>query len=127
MNSCLALDMNCWPPNYPNPDPTGALNDMPSFLKTVLIQQPSQVILMFDQLLDPQFGYNAKAVNRSAGKHCGAYAREFSARHRKGRNGLGGSILYTDYHVEWKATVWKDDWPENLEVPPRSDMNWFPY
>ena len=127
MNSCLELDANCWPPYHPYSDPTGGRNDMPGFLKTILIKQPSQVYLLFDQLLDPKFGYNANQINRSAGQHCGAYAREFSARHRKGKNGLGGSILYCDYHVEWKASVWKDDWPADLEVPPRSDTNWFPY
>lgn len=127
MNSCLELDANCWPPYHPYGDPTGSRNDMPSFLKTTQIKQPSQAILLFDQLLDPKYGYNTNKVNPSAGKHCGAYAREFSARHRKGKNGLGGSILFNDYHVEWKASVWKEDWPEDLEVPPRSDANWFPY
>ena len=127
MNSCLELDTNCWPPYHPYSDPTGGKNDMPSFLKTTRIKQPSQVILLFDQLLDPEYGYNANRVNRSAGKHCGAYPREFSARHGKSKGQLGGSVLFADHHVEWKKSVWKDDWPEDLEVPPRNDFNWFPY
>jgi prepilin-type N-terminal cleavage/methylation domain-containing protein len=85
MNSCLELDANCWPPYHPYSDPEGGRNDMPSFLKTTLIRQPSQVFLLFDQLLDPKLGYNARQLNRSAGQHCGAYPREFSSRHRKGK------------------------------------------
>ena len=127
MNSCLELDRNCWPPYHPYTDPTGGRNDMPSFLNTGLIRRPSGVILLFDQLLDPQYGYNANRLNRSAGRYCGAYPREFSARHRKGRSGLGGSILFCDYHVEWRQSVWKEDWPGDLEVPPRNDSDWFPY
>jgi prepilin-type N-terminal cleavage/methylation domain-containing protein len=127
MNSCLELDDNCWPPNYPYTNPTGGTNNMPSFLNTALIRFSSRVILLYDQLLDPRLGYNGIKLNRSAGRYCGAYPREFSARHRKGKNGLGGSILFCDYHVEWKKSVWKEDWPDDLEVPPRNDTNWFPY
>ena len=127
MNSCLELDDNCWPPNWPYTDPTGGTNNMPSFLNTALIRFPSRVILLYDQLLDPELGYDGIKLNRSAGRYCGAYPREFSARHRKGKNGLGGSILFCDYHVEWEKSVWKEDWPDDLEVPPRNDTNWFPY
>ena len=127
MNSCLELDDNCWPPNYPYTDPAGGTNNMPSFLNTALIRFPSRVILLYDQLLDPALGYDGTKLNRSAGRYCGAYPREFSARHRKGNDGLGGSILFCDHHVEWKKSVWKEDWPEDLEVPPRCDTNWFPY
>jgi len=127
MNSCLELDGNCWPPYFPYTDPTGGTNNMPSFLNAALIRFPSRVILLYDQLLDPQLGYDGIKLNRSAGRYCGAYPREFSARHRKGNNGLGGSILFCDYHVEWKKSVWKEDWPDDLEVPPRNDTNWFPY
>ena len=127
MNSCLELDDNCWPPYHPYIDPTGGTNNMPSFLDAAKIRNVSGVILLYDQLLDPKYGYNANKLNRSAGRYCGAYPREFSARHRKGKNGLGGSILFCDYHVEWKKSVWKADWPDDLEVPPRNDTNWFPY
>ena len=128
MNSCLELDSGCWPPSYPHlPDPSGRINNMPSFLKTTLIRKPSGVILLYDQLLDPEFGYNTKLLNRSAGRYCGAYPREFSVRHRKGKNGLGGFILFSDYHIEWKKTVWKEHWPNDLEVPPGDDRNWYPY
>ena len=128
MNSCLELDSDCWPPSYPHlPDPDGRTNNMPSFLKTALIRGPSEVILLYDQLLDPKYGYNARILNRSAGKHCGGYPREFSVRHRKGKKGLGGYILFCDYHIEWKKSVWKDTWPEDLEVPPGDDRNWYPY
>lgn len=128
MNSCLELDSDCWPPSYPSRfDPSGRTNNMPSFLQTGLIRKPSSVILMYDQLLDPKYGYNANKLNPSAGKHCGAYPREFSARHRKGGKGLGGLILFCDYHVEWRKSVWKEDWPNDLEVPPGDDRNWYPY
>jgi len=127
MNSCLGLDENCWPPYHPYIDPTGGTNNMPSFLNIALIRHPSRVILLYDQLLDPRLGYNGNRLNRSAGRYCGAYPREFSARHRKSKNGLGGSILFCDCHVEWKKSVWKEDWPDDLEVPPRNDVNWFPY
>jgi len=127
MNSCLELDSDCWPPNYPYSDPTGRTNNMPSFLQTNLIKMPSNVFLLYDQLLDPEYGYNANILNPSAGKHCGAYPREFSARHRKGENGLGGFVLFTDYHIEWKKSVWNESWPDDLEVPPGDDKNWYPY
>ena len=127
MNSCLELDDNCWPPYFPYTDPTGGTNNMPSFLNTALIRYSSRVILLYDQLLDPALGYDGVKLNRSAGRYCGAYPREFSARHRKGNKGLGGSLLFCDYHVEWKKSVWKEDWPYDLEVPPRNDINWFPY
>jgi hypothetical protein len=125
MNSCLELDEHCWPP-YSKSGSAGG-NDMPSFLNTALIRYPQRVILMFDQLLDPREGYDGKLMNRSAGKHCGSYAKAFSARHRRGKNELGGHILYCDYHVELIGSVWKDGWPEDLEVPPRSDHDWYPY
>ncbi len=127
MNSCLELDDNCWPPCYPDPDPICGINDMPSFLNTSLIRHPSRVILLFDQLLDPNYGYDANHLNRSAGEHCGAYPRDFSIRHRRNKQGLGGFILFCDYHIEWKKSVWKEHWPDDLEVPPRDDINWFPY
>ena len=122
MNSCLELDTNCrwW-------ESEGCSEPMPSFLNSMLIKKPDQVILLFDQLLDPGLGYDGKMLNRQAGKYCGAYPREFSARHAKGGGVLGGFILYCDNHVEWKSSVWKADWPENLYVPPRNDMDWFPY
>ncbi|MBN1766047.1 MAG: type II secretion system protein [Sedimentisphaerales bacterium] len=122
MNSCLELDENCWSPHN---DPTG--NTMPSFLKSTLIQQPARVILLFDQLLDPRRGYGGDKMNSSAGKYCGSYPKAFSARHAKRGDALGGSILFCDSHVEWTETVWKEDWPEDLEVPPRGDINWYPY
>ena len=121
MNSCLELDENCWH----NPDEPG--ENMPSFLKTSLIHRAERVVLVFDQLLDPSKGYDAERVYKSAGKHCGSYPKAFSARHSKIGGTLGGLILYCDYHVEWKETVWKSDWPDDLEVPPRSDYNWYPY
>ena len=127
MNSCLELDRNCWPPYYPYIDPTGGTNNMPSFLNTALIRHPSRVILLYDQLLDPRLGYDGNKLNRSAGNYCGSYPRAFSARHAKPTGLLGGSILYCDYHVEWKESVWKVDWPDDLEVPPRNDPDWYPY
>jgi len=122
MNSCLELDTNCrwW-------ESQGCNSPMPSFLNTTSIKQPHRVILLFDQLLDPGLGYDGKIVNRKAGKYCGAYPREFSARHAKPGGILGGFILYCDYHVGWKPSVWKPDWPEDLYVPPRDDLDWFPY
>ena len=121
MNSCLELDENCR--HHPE-DTTG---NMPSFLKTSLIRCPEQVVLLFDQLLDPRKGFDGKRLNRSAGAYCGSYPKAFSARHAKSSQGVGGSILYCDNHVEWQSSVWKDDWPKELEVPPREDADWYPY
>jgi len=121
MNSCLELDRNCWR----HPEDTSV--PMPSFLKTTLIQNPAGVVLLFDQLLDPRKGYNAQHLYRSAGKHCGVYPKSFSARHARSGGTLGGSLLFCDTHVEWKDTVWKPHWPEDLEVPPRTDRQWYPY
>jgi competence protein ComGC len=121
MNSCLELDENCWH------NPEDLSGPMPSFLNVVLIRNPHRVILLFDQLLDPRLGYNGNKLNRSAGEHCGSYPKAFSARHAKPNGALGGSILYCDYHVEWTETVWKPQWPDDLEVPPRDDPDWYPY
>jgi type II secretory pathway pseudopilin PulG len=120
MNSCLALDENCWH------NPTDDLGPMPSFLKTSLIRMPGRLGVLFDQLLDPRFGYNGKRRERSAGQHCGSYPKAFSSRHRRG-SVLGGSILFGDYHVEWRESIWKPAWPVDLEVPPRDDLDWYPY
>jgi hypothetical protein len=122
MNSCLELDRNCWPPHD---EPRG--NNMPSFLNTSKIRNPALVILLFDQLLDPKKGYGGEKLNRSAGRYCGSYPKAFSARHAKGGGLLGGSVLYCDYHVQWTETLWKPEWPDDLEVPPRRDLNWYPY
>lgn len=121
MNSCLELDGNCWRA----PGDGGV--PMPSFLKRSEIVSPSRVILLFDQLLDPRRAYDGTKEYRSAGKHCGSYPKSFSARHARSRSKLGGSILFCDYHVEWRESVWKPHWPADLEVPPRDDSDWFPY
>jgi len=121
MNSCLELDRSCWPPY------DGRGWPMPSFLKTDLIVTPSRVHLLFDQLLNPALAYDATSTYSSAGKHCGSYPKAFSARHARPRSLLGGSILFCDYHVEWTESVWKPEWPADLEVPPRDDPNWYPY
>lgn len=123
MNSCLELDENCWPPH----GFAGPGWQMPSFLNVETVKNPGRLILLFDQLLDPWQGYNGKKYDGTAGKYCGSYPKAFAARHAKPRTPLGGNILYCDYHVEWTASVWKDDWPENLEVPPAGDPDWFPY
>ena len=122
MNSCLELDENCWPPHGAK----GTDWRMPSFLKMTSIKRPIRLILLFEQLLDPRKGYGGKGYDATAGKYCGSYAKAFSARHRRPGGLLGGSILYCDYHVEWKETVWKDEWPDDLEVPPFGDPDWYP-
>ncbi len=125
MNSCLELDSSCWPP-YDKP----VGNTMPSFLNVNSIKYPVRVILLFDQLLDPEKGYGGYKTNPSAGKYCGAYPRDFSATHFKKRGSLGGEVLFCDYHVEWKETVWKPDWPitdPKFQAPPRTDLDWYPY
>ena len=122
MNSCLELDENCWSPHGCQ----GAEWHMPSFLSITSIRNPARLILLFDQLLDPGKGYGGRKYNPTAGKYCGSYPKAFSARHSKPRGLLGGSILYCDYHVEWKASVWKPDWPKDLEVPPLGDRDWYP-
>lgn len=120
MNSCLELDRNCY-------RPYGGGETMPSFLHRGQIQSPSRAILLFDQLLDPAKGYGGARKNRSAGKHCGSYPKDFAVRHARGLSGQGGSILYCDASVRWVETVWKDDWPADMKCPPRDDTDWFPY
>ena len=122
MNSCLELDENCWPP-YGCTDGNW---HMPSFLQTTSIRNPSRLILLFDQLLDPNKGYGGAKYNATAGKYCGSYPKAFAARHARPGQPLGGSILYCDYHVEWKQTVWNPEWPDDLEVPPLGDQDWYP-
>ena len=120
MNSCLELDENCWPAD-------GGSEPMPSFLKTDRIVKPYRVVLLFEQLLRPSLGYGGQARYPTAGKYCGSYPKAFSARHARSGESLGGSIMHCDYHVEFRSTVWKPDWPADLEVPPREDPEWFPY
>ncbi len=121
MNSCLELDANAWQPEEYSGSP------MPSFLDTGKIFWPARVITLFDQLLDPEQGFDGNVLYRGAGKHCGSYPKAFSARHGRGGKKPGGNILYADGHVECKDSVWKPEWDVNLEVPPRSDGNWYPY
>ena len=121
MNSCLELDSNAWPP------PKGIGYPMPSFLVASRVAQPSRAILLFDQLLDPRKGFDAKEVYRAAGKYSGSYPKSFAARHRHGQSGLGGNILYCDGHASWNQSVWHEDWDPDQEVPPRDDPNWYPY
>jgi hypothetical protein len=122
MNSCLELDENCWPP-YGS---TGTNWHMPSFLNVASIKNPGRLIVLFDQLLDPEKGYGGRISNPTAGKYCGSYPKAFSARHSRPGGLLGGSILYADYHVQWINSVWKSDWPDDLEVPPLGDPDWYP-
>jgi prepilin-type N-terminal cleavage/methylation domain-containing protein/prepilin-type processing-associated H-X9-DG protein len=121
MNSCLELDSNAWAPPGPSDYP------MPSFLNTSKISEPHRVILLFDQLLDPMKGFDAKVVYRGAGKHCGSYPKAFAARHARNLSELGGNILFCDGHVGWQATVWDPDWDPDQEVPPRDSRDWYPY
>ncbi|MBN2563203.1 MAG: type II secretion system protein [Phycisphaerae bacterium] len=121
MNSCLELDTNAWPP------PGGEGYPMPSFLNTGQLAWSSRVILLFEQLLDPSKGFDGNEVYRSAGEHCGSYPKSFSARHRRGGEALGGNVLYADGHVEWHRSLWKPEWDVDQEVPPRDDVNWYPY
>ncbi len=121
MNSCLELDSNAWPP------PGNVGYPMPSFLDTGKIMWPAQVVLLFDQLLDPRKGFDGEGVYRGAGKHSGSYPKSFAARHRRGTGKLGGNILYGEGHVEWQPSVWKPEWDPDQEVPPRDDRNWYPY
>ena len=121
MNACLELDENCR--RHPE-DTTGP---MPSFLRVDLLRSPARVVLLFDQLLDPQYAYHGAQSSRDAGRHCGEYPRAFSARHAKTGGKLGGSILYGDCHVQWKDSVWRSRWPDGLEAPPRDDLDWYPF
>ena len=122
MNSCLELDENCWPPYGAE----GTDWRMPSFLRATSVKNPSRLILLFDQLLAPEKGYGGAAYNATAGKYCGSYPKAFSARHARSGGVLGGSVLYCDYHVRWTPSVWKSGWPDDLEVPPLGDPDWYP-
>jgi len=121
MNSCLELDEDCY-----RADGDGGAA-MPSFLDVTHIVRPEAVVLLFEQLLDPTRGYGGETMLRTAGKYCGSYPKAFSARHPRPGERLGGGLLFCDGHVEFAATVWKDDWPADADVPPRSDTMWFPY
>jgi hypothetical protein len=99
---------------------------MPSFLRTDLIVRPCQVVLLFDQLLSPKLGYDGRLTCRSAGEYCGSYPKAFSARHARPGGVLGGSVLYCDSHVQWMPSIWKSQWPNDLEVPPLGDSDWYP-
>ena len=125
MNSCLVLDLNCWPP----PDKIDW--PMPSFLKVTKIFGPAKVFVLYDQLLDSARGYGGDITYDSAGKHCGGYPIAFAARHWHSRQELGGNILHADGHVDWYATVWKHEWGDwdigGQQAPPREDRNWYPY
>ena len=121
MNACLELDDNA----YRAPGDAGVA--MPSFLHTDLIVAPGRVALLFDQLLDPARGYGGGRTNRKAGRHCGSYPKSFAVRHNRGPSDTGGFILNCDYSVRWAQTVWKDDWPDDMNCPPRDDADWFPY
>lgn len=122
MNSCLELDEECLPPYGSE----GSDWQMPSFLNSTTIRNPSRLILLFDQLLDPEKGYGGTSYNASAGKYCGSYPKSFSARHAKPGGILGGSILYCDYHIDWEPTLWKPDWPDGMMAPPLGDQDWYP-
>jgi prepilin-type processing-associated H-X9-DG protein len=121
MNSCLELDKNAWPP------PGGIGFPMPSFVDSGRVVRPERVYLLFDQLLDPRKGFDAKVMYRGAGKYSGSYPKAFAERHRHGLSGLGGNILFCDSHVDWRKSVWKPEWDPKQEVPPRDDPNWYPY
>jgi prepilin-type processing-associated H-X9-DG protein len=126
MNACLELDRNAYRP------PGGVDFPMPSFLDTARIVCPAQVILLFDQLLDPHKGYDATWPYRDAGHYCGSYPIAFAARHARNASALGGNILFCDGHVGWQRTVWKAEWGEwdiknHQQGPPRTDPNWYPY
>ena len=122
MNSCLELDGNCWAPHGSE----GTDWHMPSFLIKTSIRNPARLILLFDQLLDPAKGYGGGQYNATAGKYCGSYPKAFSARHARPGGVLGGSVLYCDSHVQWVPSVWKSQWPDDLEVPPLGDSDWYP-
>jgi prepilin-type N-terminal cleavage/methylation domain-containing protein len=122
MNSCLELDENCWAPYGSE----GTDWHMPSFLRKTSVRNPARLILLFDQLLDPAKGYGGGQYNATAGKYCGSYPKAFSAHHAKPGGILGGSILYCDTHIKWVPSVWKSEWPDDLEVPTLGDSDWYP-
>jgi prepilin-type N-terminal cleavage/methylation domain-containing protein len=125
MNSCLELDEGTWRP------PGGTDWPMPSFLNTSRIVCPQRVIVLFDQLLDPSRGYGGWTLYRDAGEHCGSYPISFSARHARSGSRLGGNVLLGDGHVDWRRTVWKEQWGDwnigGQQGPPRDDPDWYPY
>jgi len=126
MNSCLELDANAYAP------PAARDYPMPSFLDTARIQRPADVVLLFDQLLDPCKGYDGNYPYRACGQYSGSYPIAFSARHARRGSQLGGNLLFGDGHVNWQKSVWKAHWGEwniggRQQSPPRDDPNWYPY
>jgi len=128
MNSCLELDANAWTPDaYGDQPEEYEWKPMPSFLDTTKIVWPSEVIVLFDQLMDPPEGFDGNSSYRAAGQHSGSYPKAFAARHGRGGKKAGGNILYADGHVQCRDSVWRSDWLDEMEVPPRTDRNWYPY
>jgi type II secretory pathway pseudopilin PulG len=121
MNACLELDADCPPP------PGGEGWPMPSFLNMGMIGAPSRTTLLFEQSLDPSKAYGGNGTDTSTGQHCGSYPKNFGGRHARRAGSPGGLLLFCDQHVDWRESVWKPAWPATLEVPPRNDLDWFPY
>lgn len=123
MNSCLELDENCY---IPVNTPVGK-NNYPSFLNITKIKQPAKLIVLFDQLIDPRKAYNNTTYSYKTGRYCGSYPKYFSARHALRKSSLGGSVLLADYHIEFRETIWKDEWDDRTDAPPTDDLEWYPY
>ena len=118
MNSYLAHDFNfglAW-----------GVDPQPSFLFMGRVVAPARTILMFEQTLNPQMGYNGAGGLNSAGQYGAEDARAVTERHAHIFGGTGGNVLYLDGHVAWRDDLWDDDL-KNPRIPQRGDLTWFPY
>lgn len=102
------------------------VSPQPSYLRLSRCTRMSQTILMFEQTLKPDQGYNQKGGLREAGRHTAEDPRAATERHSHTRDGLGGNVLYLDGHGEWRNDLY-DDTLKNPRVPDRGDLTWYPY
>ena len=118
MNSYLAHDFNFGLPWNVGPQS--------SFLFMGRAVAPATTILMFEQTLDPDKGYDQAGGLGTAGCYGAEDARAVTERHAHTFGGMGGNVLYLDGHVAWRNDLW-DDQLKNPRMPQRGDLTWFPY
>jgi len=118
MNSYLEHDFQFGLPDGAEP--------YPSFLQLNRCRAPLKTLLMFEQTLDPERGYDQQGGHPMAGRYTAEDARALSERHPHVQGRLGGNVIMIDGHLEWRDDLW-DESLGNPRVPSRDDLTWFPY
>jgi prepilin-type N-terminal cleavage/methylation domain-containing protein len=118
MNSYLEYDF----PFGREPDD----KEYPPFLRLSQCRAISRSLLLFEQTLDPKFGYAGQGGLSMAGRYTAEDARAYAERHAHNRVGLGANVMMLDDHVEWQRGLW-DQSLANPRVPPKQSLTWFPY